>query len=216
MMLTPDELKAALQRYPAKKRSLNTKHLASVALIIRVHEDRGLEILMIERSHREGDPWSGHMAFPGGKKEKNDYDSADTATREVFEEIGLHLRPHQQLGRLSDLITRHHDNKSLMKITPWVYFLEEHHSYRFTLNHEAQSIIWLPLNHLIPEHRKTMQWPLLKRWGLKLNVPLPHYLFENRKIWGLSLMILDELNHLMRCHGYQRLKFSNKIKRLFS
>lgn len=213
---TLETLKAAISRYPIKKRSIKTKHHASVAMILRMDCDKGLEVLMIERSHIPGDPWSGHMAFPGGKKEKHDHDSSDTAIREVFEEIGLHLRPQQQLGRLSDIITRHHDNRSLMKITPWIYYLENHHTYRFRLNHEAQSILWLPLRHLNESNRQTMQWPLIKRWGMKLSVLLPYFQFEHRKIWGLSLMMLDELSHLLEHQGYQRLKFRKKIKHLFS
>ena len=45
----------------------NKKH-SSVAINI----DHDARILMIQRATREGDPWSGHMAFPGGKFEPQD------------------------------------------------------------------------------------------------------------------------------------------------
>ena len=33
-----------------------------------------LELLFIRRSEREGDPWSGHVAFPGGRRSADDPD----------------------------------------------------------------------------------------------------------------------------------------------
>lgn len=38
---------------------------SAVALILKVIEGE-LNVLMIKRADRAGDPWSGHMAFPGG------------------------------------------------------------------------------------------------------------------------------------------------------
>lgn len=234
------ELKKIVHRYPAKKRSLHTKHQASVALILRPKLNKGsqvnephaaqndssataslldqLEVLMIERSVKPGDPWSGHMAFPGGKKEEYDQTSSDTAIRETFEEIGLHLKPHQLIGQISDIITRHHDNRSLMKITPWIFLLDEGatHDINLALNHEARSYFWIPLSLFEKANRQTMKWRLLKIGALSLNVPLPHYRFRSKKIWGLSLMMLDEFTHLVQSHGYQKLKFGKKIKLLFS
>ena len=59
-------------------------------------------ILFIERAKRIGDPWSGHMAFPGGRVEQEDADSQRTAERETFEEVGIDLRTAELIGRLDD------------------------------------------------------------------------------------------------------------------
>ena len=49
-----------------------------------------------------GDPWSGHMAFPGGRQDPTDLSAAHTAERETFEEVGLDSRRAELLGQLDD------------------------------------------------------------------------------------------------------------------
>ncbi|MDQ2932355.1 MAG: CoA pyrophosphatase [Gemmatimonadota bacterium] len=65
---------------------------ASVAVIFRVTDGDSLELLMIQRASYEGDPWSGHVAFPGGRRELEDATLLDTAVREMREELGVDLR----------------------------------------------------------------------------------------------------------------------------
>jgi 8-oxo-dGTP pyrophosphatase MutT (NUDIX family) len=55
------------------------------------------EILFIKRAVRAGDPWSGHLAFPGGRAEEGDATLVDLAMREAAEEVGIDAR---QGGRL--------------------------------------------------------------------------------------------------------------------
>ena len=43
---------------------------AAVAISVRSGVS-GPEILMIQRAVRQGDPWSGHMGFPGGRKDES-------------------------------------------------------------------------------------------------------------------------------------------------
>ena len=63
---------------------------AAVAIILR-ETSSVTEMLMIRRSKREGDPWSGHMGFPGGRQEPQDHSNFSCALRETYEEIGLEL-----------------------------------------------------------------------------------------------------------------------------
>lgn len=49
------------------------------------------EILFIKRAGRVGDRWSGHVAFPGGRRDPPDVDDRATAIRETREEVGLDL-----------------------------------------------------------------------------------------------------------------------------
>jgi len=72
---------------------------AAVALLLRQGSEEdaggnggGAELLFIKRSHREGDPWSGHIAFPGGRAGPGDPSLADVAAREVSEEVGIDIR----------------------------------------------------------------------------------------------------------------------------
>ena len=84
---------------------------ASVAIILRVDAPpssppapHNTLALFIRRAPRLGDPWSGHVAFPGGKRDPEDADDMATAVREVHEEVGLDLLngPFEFLGRLDD------------------------------------------------------------------------------------------------------------------
>ena len=65
---------------------------AAVAAILRPGDHT--EALFILRASREGDPWSGQMAFPGGHKDPEDISIRHTAERETWEEIGLDLSRH--------------------------------------------------------------------------------------------------------------------------
>ena len=49
------------------------------------------EVLFIKRAARIGDRWTGHIAFPGGKREAADSSDRATSSRETREEIGLNL-----------------------------------------------------------------------------------------------------------------------------
>ncbi|CAG8478334.1 8400_t:CDS:2, partial [Funneliformis mosseae] len=81
------------------------------------------EIFYIKRALREGDRWSGQMAFPGGKQDTNDVDDLDTAERETFEEVGLDLGNHKLfmcIGALDDReITSTFGKNLLMVLCPF-------------------------------------------------------------------------------------------------
>ena len=46
---------------------------AAIALILRMGALREPELLMIKRAEAEQDPWSGHVACPGGRREPGDH-----------------------------------------------------------------------------------------------------------------------------------------------
>lgn len=80
---------------------------AAILLALRARADGEPELLMIKRAEAEGDPWSGHIACPGGRMEPDDRDLAVTAVRETLEETGIDIaRDGRLLGRLDDLSPR--------------------------------------------------------------------------------------------------------------
>ncbi len=164
---------------------------AAVALILRPTE-KGTQVLMMRRSEREGDPWSGHMSFPGGKKDREDSSTFIAALRETQEETGIsNPQAVQFIGRLSDIITRPHSGKRPMVITPFVFTL--HEEVEFEPNHEVAELLWIPLDYLANiAHREKMQW---KQSGVAIT--LPCYFYKRQRIWGLSLTMLDELVGLL-------------------
>lgn len=167
-------------------------HRAAVAMIFRDGE-HGAEVLMIKRAEKAGDPWSGHMAFPGGRMETKDRHGLATAERETWEEIGVDLGDSAEcVGRLSDIMTRPHRGKRPMVISPYVFRAE--YSPEPEINVEVAEVIWVPLGFLLDrDNRQRMQW---KKAGVSLN--LPCYFYRERRIWGLSLMMLDELMGLVK------------------
>ena len=109
------------------RRKLGRHWLARSAVALHLNESAigEVQVLMIRRAERPGDPWSGHMAFPGGRSESQDADSLATALRETLEEVGLDTAQHGScLGRLSDLQTRPSLVGGAMIITPYVFSLQ--------------------------------------------------------------------------------------------
>lgn len=69
---------------------------AAVALVHAT--SAGGSVLLIRRAADARDPWSGHWALPGGRREGADEDPLETALRETREECGVDL----DVGSLSE------------------------------------------------------------------------------------------------------------------
>lgn len=162
---------------------------AAVAMVLRAEEDaRDAEILMIRRAEHPLDPWSGHMGFPGGRVDPGDLSPQHTAVREAREEIGLDLDAHARpLGPLSEIRARSHTRLMPLTISPFLY--EAGDAPPFVLNQEVREVVWIPLEFFLRDgQRAEMPHP-----GGEALATLPCYHFGPRVIWGLSLMMLDEL-----------------------
>lgn len=176
---------------PGKKLLRRLMKRSAVAMILQVR-DGELHILMIKRAEREGDPWSGHMAFPGGRMDSIDANGYAVAVRETEEEVGLFLGEQDQcIGRLSELHANPHRGPFGMAVSPFVFRLDR--EVTFTPNHEVAEVVWVPLEFLLDkENQSEMIWRFR---GTK--VPMPCYWYEGYCIWGLSLMMLAELLDLI-------------------
>jgi 8-oxo-dGTP pyrophosphatase MutT (NUDIX family) len=118
---------------------------AAVAVILRAR-DGDTEILFIKRAEKQGDPWSGHMAFPGGHREQTDRDLRAAAERETLEEIGLDLGPAEYLGPLDHQRAMPRGRPLDMLIAPHVFALDGDPV--FAPNHEVQEVVWAPITPL--------------------------------------------------------------------
>ena len=161
---------------------------SAVGLFLGDHLPGGLSVLMIKRADREGDRWSGHMAFPGGRKDRGDRNTLATAKRETLEEVALDADRHARLiGRLSDIPTHPPLRGGAKIITPYVFQLRSLPP--LVPNHEVADVVWVPLPLLADRaNREKMR---LAPNGVPLE--LPCYQYGEHRIWGLSLMMLDEL-----------------------
>lgn len=192
---------------PGKKLLRRFMKRSAVAMILQVHDDEP-HILMIKRAEREGDPWSGHMAFPGGRMETADRNGFAVAVRETGEEIGLHLGERDRcIGRLSELNARPHRGTFGMAVSPFVFRLEREAA--LSLNHEVDEVIWVPFSFLMNENnREEMLWQYK---GAEIPVPCYHY--EGRCIWGLSLMMLGELLDIAGNRRLDRSRWRVRLRR---
>ena len=162
---------------------------AAVATVVREHAG-ALQVLLIKRAEKEGDRWSGHIAFPGGRAQTEDADTRSAAVRETSEEVGLDLSQHRCIGRLSDVMTLAHGAKQPMVISPYIFRID--HDPIFSLNHEVAEVLWLPVSFLTNHgNRQTMRW---EKRGVSMT--LPCYVYRGERIWGITLKMLDELTSL--------------------
>jgi len=115
---------------------------AAVAMILR-HARPGPEVLLIERTRSERDPWSGQMAFPGGMVEASDACPRSAAMRETLEEVGIDLTDAAFMGRLDDVEGRHRGLKQGIIVSGFV-FLEQSGAEPVS-NYEVAEAVWEPL-----------------------------------------------------------------------
>ena len=75
----------AMTEHPAREiEAAEPVRLAAILLVLRARDDGEPELLMIKRAEAEGDPWSGHIACPGGRMEPADRNLEVTAVRGVL------------------------------------------------------------------------------------------------------------------------------------
>ncbi len=160
---------------------------AAVAISLRLGVS-GPEMLMIQRAVREGDPWSGHMGFPGGRKDASDATDVACAKRETREEIGFDLDTYGELiCQLSDVNTGWRADRPEMLVAPFIFRVDS--APDFELNHEVDDTLWVPLSFLLDDaNRSRHQWD----WRGEV-LESDAFTYDNRLIWGLSLMMIDEL-----------------------
>jgi len=166
---------------------------AAVAILLRCGQAGGIETLFIKRVEHPGDPWSGHMAFPGGRMSRADKDIESAAARETGEEVGIELNPELMLGRLDDIDggARH---AFTLWVTPFVYRCPEPAD--ITLSREVADIVWVPLGYL-GDTRNVVPY--------RSQIAPADYLFPSFKygqytIWGLTYRILTSFFSLFEIH----------------
>jgi 8-oxo-dGTP pyrophosphatase MutT (NUDIX family) len=126
--------------------------LAAIALVLRPGSNGEPELLMIKRAEVERDPWSGHIACPGGRMEPGDRDLAHTAMRETWEETGVDLEHDGRiLGTLDDIAPRTPTLPPLV-IRPFVAIVKPEIAIVQSL--EVAEAFWVPMSAI----RTTTQW----------------------------------------------------------
>lgn len=163
-----------------------------MALILR-ETAGGLELLFIHRAEHADDPWSGHVAFPGGRAEPSDRDLTATALRETLEEIGIDLLGSgERLGSLDEVRAMARGRPVDLAIRPYVFWLRQAVEPR--PSPEVDSVFWLALDDLLgPAWRST-----LERTYQGVPVQLPCFRIDDHLIWGLTFRMFESLEARLR------------------
>ena len=155
---------------------------AAVAMV----RARGPEesILLIRRTERAGDPWSGHWSFPGGRRDPRDPDLLHTALRELAEECAILLTPDQleaalpatSVGRLLG---------PRMLVAPFVFSVE-HELPTIADPEEAAETLWLPVRILRDPTRHAVQ----SVPGMPPEMQFPGIDLHGVPLWGFTYKLV--------------------------
>jgi 8-oxo-dGTP pyrophosphatase MutT (NUDIX family) len=160
---------------------------AAVAVVLRERNPHA-EVLFIERAKHEGDPWSGQMAFPGGRVESDDASARDTAKRETFEEVGLSLAGAEYLGRIHDQVGRPTSPSGGLVISAHAFCMADPGPLALDEREVAQAF-WFPVSDLLdPERHIDYRYPAMKEMhfpGIVVGDP------ERHVVWGLTYRFLE-------------------------
>jgi 8-oxo-dGTP pyrophosphatase MutT (NUDIX family) len=145
-------------------------------------------LLFIRRAERQGDPWSGHMAFPGGRASPLDASIRATAERETREEVGLDLAPAEFIGALPIQESPLRDPQGGFAIHPYVFRVPVWPALT-PLASEVAAIHLLDGRRLLAgEGRGEFRYQ-----GYGLDRMLPCIRLEGTFIWGLTLRMIDQI-----------------------
>ena len=185
-MLPIADIQARLSAYAPLRFSTGPEtRQAAVAVVLR---ERGAdtEVLFIKRAVKEGDPWSGDMAFPGGHREPADTDLMAAAMRETAEEIGLVIEPADLIGALSQQRPARNARRTDLLVAPYVFAIDGDPD--FELSHEVAEVVWTRLapmhtgDNRTTEHRSIGGTP----------IPFPGYRLGARHfVWGLTYRMMQ-------------------------
>lgn len=177
------ELKVSLT--PAK----TSLHKAAVAIVLRPKSadfTTDVEVLFIKRSSRKDDPWSGDMAFPGGRVDEADLDLEHTAVRETKEEIGLDLRAQGHfIGPIRPAQPQR--NGVGMMVVPYVFTLPANRDFHPNCpNAEVDEVVWASFNDMLRGKLHIIHNGFN---GFDLN---------GRVVWGMTYHMMSTLFELLR------------------
>src|SRR5579875_786612 len=181
-----EKIKSSLLARPGRKvPGEESMPQAAVAMILRPNKALGEhEMLLIKRISSENDPWSGHMAFPGGHYRDNDKLILTTAIREVLEETGIDLRNCSMLGTLDEVIPT---NRAI-RVTPYVVLGSEATAVEVDAE-EVSEYFWIPLSFF--RESSNSQLFAVMRSGVNVQVP-SFVLKKNYVIWGMTYRMITD------------------------
>ena len=159
---------------------------AAVALVLRPDEGGGLELLLIKRADFEGDPWSGHVALPGGRREPGDVSLERTAVRETWEETAVDIgRDGMVLGALDEVSPR---TPTVRRVIVRPYVAAVSADVAVIESPEVAAAFWVPLAAL----RDAAAWITADVVAHGRPLQVPAFTHGEYVVWGLTERILRD------------------------
>ncbi len=143
-------------------------------------------VLLIRRAEREGDPWSGHWSFPGGRRDPEDPGLLHTALRELAEECGVLLR-RQDLEAALPLAVARRRTPPFLLVAPFVFAVDA--PLPAVLDpREAAAAVWVPLDAL----RDPARHRLRPVDGLPRQMLFPAFDLDGCPLWGFTYRLISD------------------------
>jgi 8-oxo-dGTP pyrophosphatase MutT (NUDIX family) len=201
-----DLLKAVVDAVEADESSVwgEPRH-ASVGIIVAGAKENP-SICFIRRAKWESDPWSEHIAFPGGSRSA-DEDAVQTLRRELQEEIGWVIEEHRRPTPLPQLRIRLAGRERLMLLDAFVYRVEGEPPV-LKCGPEVASAFWIPVSelwntknldyHALGDNGETLVYPAIRTsHGIIFGITLRVLTLLSDQI-GIPLRYLEEIPLLRR------------------
>ncbi|MHB1863437.1 MAG: NUDIX hydrolase [Gemmatimonadaceae bacterium] len=160
---------------------------AAISVVLRMGVSAP-EVLLIRRAQAERDPWSGHVACPGGRMEPGDADLAATAIRETVEETGIDLAGHGRLiGTLDDI---HPRTPALPPILVRPFVAAVGGTPRVQPSREVAAFTWVPFGDLLDRANWGTAPIAIRTLGVEERPVFRHADFL---VWGMTEFMLRQL-----------------------
>lgn len=168
-------------------------HEAAVALVLRPSEVADdLDLLLIRRAAREGDPWSGQIGLPGGRLEPSDDSLEQTALRETREELGLDILAHGEvLGVLDDLRPRTPVLPPII-VRPFVCAVREVPT--LVPNEEVAEYRWVRVSELFAPATRVHTTVQVRAARMRVHA----FQLGDFTVWGMTERILSTFEEIWR------------------
>lgn len=167
-----------------KERPGDKYNKASVlVLFINDNIKKNSSILMIKRRENLR-KHAGQIAFPGGRKEKEDLNLEETAKRETEEEINLSREHFNIVGNLPKFFTG-----TGYVVTPFLGIIKSNSNWQKVLKpnfNEVEQIFFPPINYLLsPKYHVREKPPMNSSMSMTWSIN-----YNNKNIWGLTARVL--------------------------
>ena len=164
---------------------MGARHREAAVAVVVASGEAGDEVLVVRRATMEGDPWSGHIALPGGGREPVDDSLEETARRETLEETGIDLSSSACVGALG-VVSPHSAGAPLISVAPFVFRYDGDKT--VAVSEELAEAWWIPVS----EFQRADAWQVTSvvvRGDIRIDAR--GFALRGHVLWGLTERIID-------------------------